>query len=138
MYAVLGVAAVVGFVYVLGKFLIADEDDLPSGFHNPWLELDIENLEYIKLVKDGNNFKIEGKSKSNHKTPVYVVQLTESREGEFLFLLMEEADSPPASKFLYRHTDNDGRFEFEVHASQDINRVFLKRSKHVLWTRDKA
>ncbi len=138
MYLALGIAVAVGFVYLFSKFVITDEDDLPSGFYNPWRELDIENLEFIKLVKVGDKFKIEGKSKTNHRAPVYVVQLTPTSEDQFLFLLIEEADSPPASKFLYRHTDSEGKFEFEINAPENTERVFLKRSKHIIWTRNKA
>lgn len=135
IYGAIGVAVAVGFVYLLGRFVITDDDDQPSGFNNPWLELDIERLEFIKVEKHNKKFRISGKSKSFPKGFKYVVQLTQQVEGRILFMSIKGADSPPTSKFLYRHTNDDGLFEFEINAPDNIDQVILRHSKHIVWER---
>lgn len=111
---------------------LTSREDTPGLFSNPWLDLDIgqlDNLECNKL-SDGQ-FEIRAKLKSGIKS---VVQLTKSVSDGKLELLIQRADlQPVSSRFLYTLTDDQGNLRFKFQLPEGANKIVLKYSGHVLW-----
>lgn len=130
----LAIAVVAALGVMLVKNIIAGED-IPGKFENPWLDLDVGNLDNLECTRlpDG---QFEVKAKLNKMEKRSVVQLTKTVSEGALHLLLQRADMQPvSSRFLYTLTDNQGNFKFKFKLPEEADKIVLKYSGHVLWGR---
>ncbi len=126
----------VGAALLINSLIIEYEDDQPDGWCNPLTTLDIEQIENLELRQlSARRFEISGKSKLNSKKSV--IQITITIEKKVLTLLIQQADIPRYTPFLYRCTDEQGNFEYQFTAPSTIQKIILKDSETVLWEKNK-
>ncbi len=113
---------------------MTSKEDTPGLFSNPWLDLDVGNLDNLECNKlpDGQ-FEVKAKLKSEKKS---VVQLTKTLTDGKLELLIQRADlQPVSSRFLYTLTDDQGNLRFKFRLPEEADKIVLKYSGHLLWSR---
>lgn len=114
---------------------MTSKEDTPGLFSNPWLDLDVGQLDNLVCNKlpDGQ-FEVKAKIKGSERKSV--VQLTKTVSDGKLQLLIQRADlQPVSSRFLYTLTDELGNLRFKFRLPEDADKIVLKYSGHVLWSR---
>lgn len=131
----LAIAVVAAFGVILVRNITAGED-MPGQFENPWLDLDIGNLNNLQCIRlSDNQFEVKAQLKGLEKRSV--VQLTKNVSDGSLHLLLQRADMQPVSShFLYTLTDSQGNFKFKFNLPESVDKIDLKYSGHVLWSRN--